>query len=132
MNNTDLRASAPRDGIAQRSDRATNQGRSTALIPVGVSLAIAGAVLTAASAPDHLPSMVLGLGLFIAGAAMGLTSASSLPHSLSEAARPGGGAMSEDSDRGASAARSFYDSVASVQLGPDPEQVIGRQTGART
>jgi hypothetical protein len=98
---------------------------------VGISLAIVGAVLTAASLPGHMPSMALGVGLFIAGAAIGAAFASNLPHSTLSA-RQRHVERNEESANGASMPSSFRDSIASMQFGPDPEQVIGRQTGART
>ena len=110
MDNNHLRARAPGQGVmAHRSERFAAEGRASGLIVVSVALAIAGAVMAVASSPDHLVSMVFGLGLFVIGAAI---------------------ATSRDSAQ--DAATSFHGSFASVQLGPDPEQVIGRQTGART
>jgi hypothetical protein len=90
---------------------------------VSVALAIAGAVMAVASSPDHVVSMVFGLGLFVSGAAIAVASASSITHIVTAATSP---------DAAQDDATSFYGSFTSVQLGPDPEQVIGRQTGART
>ena len=87
--------------------------------------------MAVASSPDHMASMALGLGLFIAGAAIGAAFASNLPHTLTLTALQSDGATSQDNANGASRHWGFHDSIASVQFGPDPEQVIGRQTGAR-
>jgi fucose permease len=88
---------------------------------VGISLAIVGAVLTAASPPDHMPSMALGVGLFIAGAAIGVAFASNLPHSTLNA-RQSDAERSEDNANGASMPWSFRDSIASMQFGPTPSR----------
>jgi hypothetical protein len=132
MDTNDLRARAARLGIAERSDRLAAQRPSSALIVVGVSLAIVGAVLAVASSPDHVVSMVIGLGLFITGAAIGVASASSLPHALTVTAHQSDVGTGQAVMEGASTPWRLPDLIASVQFGPDPEQVIGRQTGART
>ena len=131
MDNNDLRARAPGQGVvAHRSEPFAAEGRASALIVVGVALAIAGAVMAVASSPDHLVSMVFGLGLFFAGAAIAMASAVSLPRTV--IAVPLQSEQSTSRDAAQDSATSFYGSLASMQLGPDPEQVIGRQTGART
>jgi hypothetical protein len=97
---------------------------------VSAAVAIAGAVVAGASPVDHLISMVFGLGLFVAGAAIAVASAASLPHTETAARMQSERVTSRD--HGQEAITSFFGSFTSMQLGPDPEQVIGRQTGART
>jgi len=70
------------------------------------------------------------LGLFVIGAAIAVASAASITRIVTAAARQSEQATSRDAAQ--DAATSFYGPFTSVQLGPDPEQVIGRQTGART
>jgi protein-S-isoprenylcysteine O-methyltransferase Ste14 len=124
MDNNDLRARAPGQGVvAHRSERFAAEGRASGLIVVSVALAIAGAVMAVASSPDHVVSMVFGLGLFVIGAAIAVASAPSITRIVTAAT---------SRDAAQDGATSFYGSFTSVQLGPDPEQVIGRQTGART
>jgi hypothetical protein len=131
MDNNHLRARAPGQGVvAHRSERFAAEGRASGLIVVSVAVAIAGAVMAVASSPDHLVSMVFGLGLFVIGAAIAVASAASIRRIVTAATRQSEQATSRDSAQ--DAATSFYGSFTSVQLGPDPEQVIGRQTGART
>lgn len=130
MDNNDLRAPVPGQGVvAHRSEPFAAEGRASGLIVVSVALAIAGAVMAVASPADHLASMVFGLGLFVAGAAIAVASAASLPRTATAASLEGGQAKSQDA---AQVAAASYGPFASMQLGPDPEQVIGRQTGART
>jgi hypothetical protein len=131
MDNNDLRARAPGQGVwARRSEPFVAGGRASGLIVVSVALAIAGAVIAVASSPDHLVSMVFGLGLFVTAAAIAVTSAASLTRTGTAAALQSEHATSRDAAQ--DAATSLYGSFTSMQLGPDPEQVIGRQTGART
>jgi hypothetical protein len=131
MDNNDLRARAPGQGVvAHRSEPFAAEGRASWLIVVSVALAIAGAVMAVASSPDHLVSMVFGLGLFVTGAAIAVTSAASLTRTGTAAALQSEHATSQDAAQ--NAASSIFGLFTSIQLGPDPEQVIGRQTGART
>jgi cytochrome c biogenesis protein CcdA len=124
MDNNDLRARAPGQGVvAPRSERFAAEGRASGLIVVSVALAIAGAVMAVASSPDHVVSMVFGLGLFVIGAAIAVASAASIARIVTAAT---------SRDPAQDGATSFYGSFTAVQLGPDPQQVIGRQTGART
>jgi hypothetical protein len=97
---------------------------------VSVALAIAGAVVAVASPADHLVSMVFGLGLFVTGAAIAVASAASLPRTVNAGTLQSERVTSRDHAQ--DAATSFYGSFTSMQLGPDAEQVIGRQTGGRT
>lgn len=83
--------------------------------------------MAVASSPDHLVSIVFGLGLFVTGAAIAVASAARLTRTGALQSKQ---ATSQDAAQ--DAATSFYGSYTSIQLGPDPEQVIGRQTGART
>ena len=131
MDNNDLRARAPGQGVlAHRSELFVAEGRGSGLIVVSVALAIAGAVVVVTSSPDHVVSMVFGLGLFVTGAAIAVASAASLTSTGTAAALQNEHATSQDPAQ--DAATPFYGSFTSIQLGPDPEQVIGRQTGART
>jgi hypothetical protein len=112
MHDNDLRARVPAQGVvAPRSEPFVAEGRASGLIVVSVALAIAGAVTATASSPDQLASMVFGVGLFVTGPAIAVASAASLPRTVTA---------------------DIYGSLTAMQLGPDPEQVIGRQTGART
>ena len=86
--------------------------------------------MAVASSPDHLVSMLFGLGLFVTGAAIAVASAANLTRTETAATLQSEQATSRDAAQ--DAATSFYGSFPSTQLGPDPEQVIGRQTGART
>ena len=74
--------------------------------------------------------MIFGLGLLVTGAAIAVASAASLTRPVTAATRQSEQATSQDVAQ--DAATSFVGSFTSMQLGPDPEQVIGRQTGART
>ena len=131
MDNNDLRVRVPEQGpVAHRSEPFAAEGRASGLIVVSVALAIAGAVMAVASPADHLVSMVFGLGLFVTGAAIAVASAASITRIVTAATRQSAHATSRDPAQ--DGAMSFYGSFTSVQLGPDPEQVIGRQTGART
>ena len=131
MDNNDLRARAPGQGVVgHRSEPFAGEGRASLLIVASVALAIAGAVVAVASSPDHLVSMVFGLALFVAAAAIAVASAASLTHTVTGATLQSQEATSGDA--GQDATTGFVGSFASMQLGPDPEQVIGRQTGART
>jgi drug/metabolite transporter (DMT)-like permease len=131
MDNNDLRARAPGQGVmAHRSEPFAAEGRASWLTVASVALAIAGAVMAVASSPDHLVSMVFGLGLFVAGAGIAVASAASLTRTVTGATRLSQQATSRDLAQ--DAATGVYGAFASMQLGPDPEQVIGRQTGART
>jgi hypothetical protein len=126
MNINDLRAMEPR----QLSDRSEGAARArSSLLVVGVSLAIAGAVLVVASQPDHGIGMIVGFGLLLVGASTCLTFAEP-GHAPSHARRNDGVTRQDDARKALLANRSHESS--SIQLGPDPEQVIGRQTGART
>jgi hypothetical protein len=131
MDNNDLRARAPGQGVvAHRSKPVADEGRASGLIIASVALAIAGAVKAVASSPDHLVSMVFGLGLFVAGAAIAVASAANLTRTVTGATLQSQQATSRDAAQDATTG--FVGSFASMQLGPDSEQVIGRQTGART
>jgi hypothetical protein len=79
--------------------------------------------MAVASSPDHVVSMVFGLGLFVIGAAIAVASAGSITRIVTAPRNP---------DAAQDGATGFDGSFTSVQLGPDPEQVIGRLTGART
>jgi hypothetical protein len=127
MNINDLRAMEPRQ-LSDRSEGAA-RARSPLLVVVGVSLAIAGAVLAVASEPDHGVGMVVGFGLLLVGASTCLKFAER-GHAPSHARRNDGATRQDDAREAVLANRSHESS--SMQLGPDPEQVIGRQTGART
>jgi hypothetical protein len=116
--------------VTHRSEPFGAEGRASGLIVVSVSLAIAGAVTAVAASPDHLASIVFGLGLFVTGAVIAVASAASLPPTVTPAALQSERATSQNA--GSDAAASVYRWFTSMQLGPDPEQVIGRQTGART
>jgi acetyl-CoA acetyltransferase len=132
MDINDARARAPGQGlVADRSEPLPAERGSSALIVVGVVLGIAGAVMAVASSLDHLVSMVLGLGLFVTGAAIAVASAAGLPRTVPAATLQSEHAKSRAAAQDA-ATSVFSGSFASMQLGPDPEQVIGRQTGART
>jgi hypothetical protein len=131
MDNNDLRARAPGQGVvAHRSEPFAAEARASWLIVASVALAIAGAVMAVASSPDYLVSMVFGLGLFVTGAAIAVASAAILTRTVTAATVQSEQATSRDA--APDGAKSFYGSSTSMQLGPDPEQVIGRQTGART
>ena len=131
MDNNDLRARAPGQGVvAHRSEPFAAEGRASWLIVASVALAIAGAVMAVASSPDHLIPMIFGLGLFVSGAAIAVASAASLTRTVTAATVLSEQATSRIGAR--DAATSFYGSFSSMQLGPDPEQVNGRRTGART
>jgi drug/metabolite transporter (DMT)-like permease len=125
----ELRARAPDQGVVAHRSKRFAGGRASWLIVASGALAIAGAVLAVESSPDHLFSMVVGLGLFVAGAAVGVASAASLTRAATGATVQSRHATSGDAAQ--AVARGFVGS-ASMQLGPDPEQVIGRHTGART
>jgi hypothetical protein len=131
MHNNHFRARAPGRGVvAHRSEPFGAEGRASGLIVVSVTLAIAGAVTAVAASPDHLASIIFGLGLFVTCAVIAVASAASLPRTATAATLQSERATSQNagSDAAASVCRTFT----SMQLGPDPEQVIGRQTGART
>lgn len=97
MDNSDLRARVPGEGlVAHRSESFAAEGRASGLIVVSVALAIAGAVMAVASLPDHLASMVFGLGLFVAGAAVAVVSAASLPRTATAATVEGEQAKSQE------------------------------------
>jgi hypothetical protein len=115
--------------MAHRSEPFAAEGRASGLIVVSVALAIAGAVMAVASSPDQLVSMVFGIGLFVTGA-IAVASAASLRGTGIAVALQSEQATSQDAAQ--HAATSGYGSFTSTQLGSDPEQVIGRQTGART
>ena len=123
MNTNELRAGASEPGIIDRSSDATVERRSAPLILVGVSAAIGGAVLTVASSPDQV-LMAFGLGIFLAGSVVGLTSASLITQPADQRTR--------DERAGGTDASRLFGSIPSMHLGPDREQVVGRQTGART
>ncbi len=127
MNTNDFRAGGPR----QLSDRYEGSARvrSSLLVVVGVSLAIAGAVLAVAADPEHGVGMTVGFGLLLVGALICLAFAER-GQAPSDARRKDGVAGQGDR-RTASLAKRSYES-SSIQLGPDREQVIGRHTGART
>lgn len=86
--------------------------------------------MAVASPPDHPVSMVFGLGLFVAGAAIAAASAASLTRTVTAATARSQQATGRDAPQ--DTATGLYGASASMQLGPDPEQVIGRQAGART
>jgi hypothetical protein len=127
MNINDLRVMEPRQ-LSDRSEGAA-RARSSLLVVVGVFLAIAGAVLVVASEPDNGVDMMVGFGLLLVGASTCLTFAER-GHAPSHARRNDGVTRQDDARKVLLANRSHESS--SMQLGPDPEQVIGRQTGART
>ena len=131
MDNNDIRARAPGQGVvAHRSRPSAARGRASGLTVVSAALAIAGAVLAVASSPDHLVSTVFGLGLFVIGATIAALAVAGLKRGMTAATLQGEHATSQDGSQ--NAATSFCGLFTSMQLGPDPEQVIGRQTGART
>ena len=131
MDTNDLQAGTSSREIADRLHRVDPQPRSSSLIVVGVSLAIIGAVVAVASSSDHLVPLAVGLALFVAGAAIGLAFVPSLRADLAVTGQESGSTSKRKAD-GALARWTFRDSIALVQFGPDPEQVTGRQTGART
>src|SRR5207244_5175242 len=109
MDNNHLRARAPGQGVmAHRSERFAAEGRASGLIVVSVALAIAGAVMAVASSPEHLVSMVFGLGLFVTGAAIAVASAASLTRTGTATALQSELATSQDAAQ--DAATSFYGS----------------------
>jgi hypothetical protein len=120
MNTNDVQRRSSIHGLAGLSRRTPAHGRWSLLVVVGIALANVGAVLTVASAPDYLPLMALGVAVFIAGAAIGLGFSSTLPDAVPAVAGLSGRATNQ------------YGAFASAQFGSDPEQVAGRQTGART
>jgi hypothetical protein len=131
MHNNDPRARAPEPGVvAHRSEPFAAERRASGLIVVSVTLAITGAVTAVAASPDHLASIVFGFGLFVTGAAIAVASAASFPRTMTASTLQSERVTSQGA--GSDAAASVYRSFTSMQLGPDPEQVIGRQTGART
>jgi hypothetical protein len=132
MDTSEFRVQAPRHGRAERADRIAARGQSSALIVAGVALAISGTGLTVASSPDHTAWVAFGFVLLIAGTTLGVAYASTLRQSLTATGPQRHGARSQDNTRRLSRPTSFHDSITSAQFGPDPEQVIGRQTGART
>lgn len=93
------------------------------LLLVGVPLAIAGALLAVAAMPDHVVAGVLGIGLFLAGVVTALTFTGHAPRAVYASGHGGARAASEGA--------TIHDWISSMQLGPDPERVIGRHTGAR-
>lgn len=101
------------------------------LLLVGVPLAIAGAMLAVAAMPDHMVAGVLGIGLFLAGTVTALTFTGYVPRASRFDARPNDRANSHGRAKADSERATIRDSMSSMQLGPDPVQVIGRQTGAR-
>ncbi len=115
MNTNDLRVRQSERRLADPIDVAA-QARTSLLVIAGVSIAIIGAVLAVAARPDHEILLIFGLGLFIAGTAIGITFV-----------EPGD--RLSDGNASRIGAGGFHGS--SMQLGPDPEQVIGRKTGTR-
>ena len=89
-------------------------------------------MLAVAAGPDDVVAMIVGLGLFVAGAVGSLTFAASVPSTLTLQANRNGRATGPDSEQTASTPRSLFDWTSSIQLGPDAEQLMGRKTGART
>jgi hypothetical protein len=81
--------------------------------------------------PDNTVTGVLGIGLFLAGTVTALTFTGYVPPASRFDARPNDRANSRDRAKAASERATIRDSMSSMHLGPDPEQVIGRQTGAR-
>jgi hypothetical protein len=112
-------------GQAERADRAAWQ------IVLGVAVAIAGAVLAVASSPDYVVSVAFGMGLFAAGAALALMSASNDLRSVTVATPGSDPAAGHGEGEDRSTRSTTSGPLASVQLGPDLEQVIGRATGVR-
>lgn len=98
-------------------------GQRSWLFLIGVPLAIAGALVAVAAMPDHMVAGVLGIGLFLAGTVTALTFTGYAPRPVY--------ASSHDGARAASERATIRDWVSSMQLGPDPERVTGRHTGAR-
>jgi hypothetical protein len=111
MNTTGLQPRPPETRHAE-SFEVGAQPRSSLLVLAGVSLAIVGAVIAVAAGMSHLVLMTLGLALFVAGSATAMRFAG-------------------PATRRASGSAWLRDVRSSTHLGPDPEQVIGRQTGAR-
>ena len=131
MNANNLRAGRRERRLADPIEGAA-QPRSSLLVIAGVSVAIVGAVLAVAAGLDHEVAMIFGLGLFIAGTVIGLTFAGPVPSRLTPYRGPDDRLSDGTGSRRASGPGGFHDSRPSMQLGPDPEQVIGRYTGART
>jgi hypothetical protein len=132
MNTSDLRARRSEHRAAEDRSHPDAPQTRRGVIVLGVSLAIVGAMTAVASSPDHLAFVVLGIGLLVSGAAIGLVPASTLRRTSPGAAPRSDLAPSEDESEHAVTPSSFHGSLASMQLGPDSEQVIARRTGART
>lgn len=126
MNTTERRLS---QNETRPSDPIEVAARPLSLLALaGISIAIVGAVLAVAAGLDNEIAMIFGLGLFIAGTTTGLTFAGPFSSRFARYGRP-----DRLSDRIASRRASGLGGFrgSSMQLGPDPEQVIGRHTGAR-
>jgi hypothetical protein len=91
---------------------------SSLLVLAGASTGIIGAVLAEAAGASPEVSLGLGSVLFLTGTAVGHTLGSQIRRHTASTGE------SEVPD-----ARGWG---SSMQLGPDPEQVVGRMTGART
>lgn len=102
MNATDLRDRRPATRVI--GPFAVVAHPRSSLVIRGLSLAVVGAALALAAGIGELAMMSLGLALFVVGSATAM--------SFAGPAR-------------------LRDVRSSTQLGPDPEEVIGRHTGAR-
>ena len=112
------------DHLEMRSNRLRRVGPmayagrrlSSLLVVAGASMGIIGAVLAEAAGASAEVGLGLGVVLFLIGTAVGDT--------LGSRIRRHKASSGED-------VRHARDWGSSMQLGPDPEQVVGRWTGAR-
>jgi hypothetical protein len=131
MNTNDLHTRSLRR-IAERSDRNATQSRWPALMFLGVPVAIVGAVVAVASLGDNTMAMVVGVALLAGGAAFAAASAWNLPGEPAVDRRRADRTAGQDGAQEAWTPWSIQETFDSAHLGAEPEQEMGRRTGART
>ena len=105
---------------------------SSLLVVAGASLGVGSAVLAeAAGAPGEV-ALGVGLVAFLAGTTIGDTLAWRFRRPSASISEPNAETSRRIKTHEPSSPRRVRDWASSTQLGPDPEQVIGRKTGART
>jgi hypothetical protein len=131
MNIDDLRVAPTQSRRVDPMAYATRR-LSSLLVVAAATLGIVSAVLAEAAGASDEVALGVGLVMFLTGAAVGDTLASRVRRPSASISEPNGDSNRRIKTHEPSSPRRPRDWASSMHLGPDPEQVIGRKTGART